>query len=581
MPAPALHARRLRRSIPALLALLAFCLGFALLAPGDAGAGIKGKAKSATKSALKAADLEPVRIGCRAIGKKGRDGIRCRWVAAERSGSATLACRGTGELPAKRADLRFKRSRCKRDKGGTNITAGAPDRLAKKGLEATDAFCWGLLGKGFLCRYEARRFGDRTYDCRGLAKLRGKRFKLRRKKCDVNAPATAAQGSVGSALAAGGLKPASIQCRPDTGGFKCGWRALRGSGGWTYHCEGTAKTGAGGPANLGPCNLSAPEKAPLGPPNKSLHFGVNEGWGTMLSEIDRAARLGGDTLRSTLVWASVEHSPGKYYWGHFDKIYSRMLADGHRPLFVIMGAPCWAAANASCKLGEGGHPPAPAHDGKWRQFVGKVAARYPQARGLEIWNEPNLDTFYRGGPNPARYAQLLRLARQGVDSVGSKLPVIFGGLAPFNKARAGQIRHDDFLRKAFQSGAAKYADAIGHHSYSGRRLRDGHTEGLRIQLAELKDVMIDFGVPDKPLWITELGQSTAQKKVGQKEQAKTIARAYKALRKVPGVDALIMHRWRDTKGKGPESGYGLTTKSGKAKKVLCKLAKTRGRSCPK
>jgi hypothetical protein len=342
-----------------------------------------------------------------------------------------------------------------------------------------------------------------------------------------------------------------------------------------------ATAAVGGTVKLDPCNLNAPDVAPLGPPNPKLHFGVNEGWGTMLSEVPRAAKLGGDTLRTTLTWASVEHSPGDYHWGAYDKLYSRMLATGTRPLFIVTGAPCWATGNSSCRLGQGNHPPSPAHDGAWRKFVGEVAKRYPQARGIEVWNEPNMDDFFVGGPNPSRYAELLRLARQGVDSVGSKLPVIFGGLAPFNKNRPGEMRHDVFLRKAFQSGAADHPDAIGHHSYSGRRLRDGHTEGLRSQLAELKDVMVDFDVPDMPFWITEVGMSTAQKKVGEREQAKTLARAYKALRKVPGVEAVIVHRWRDTKGRGAESGYGLTTRRGKAKKALCKLAKLRGRGCPK
>lgn len=570
---------RQRPLIAAILGLLA-AVGLLTLTAPAAEAGIKGKAKRATKAAIASAELEPVQIKCRALGKRGKNGVRCKWVAAERRGANAYACRGKGDLPSRRSDLRFRRDRCKKDRGGTRVTRSVPDRLAKKGLEATDAFCWGLLGKGFLCRYDATRFADRTYDCRGIAKLRGKRFKLRRKRCQVDGPATAAQGAVGDALARRGLAAESIRCRPDGAAWRCGWRATQGTGGWRYHCEGTAIAPSGGAVELDPCDLDAPDVAPLGLPNPDLHFGVNEGWGTMLGEVPRAAKLGSDTLRTTLTWASVEYSPGDYYWGFYDKLYSRMLANGTRPLFVVMGAPCWATGNGSCRLGQGNHPPSPAHDGAWRRFVGEVAKRYPQARGIEVWNEPNMDDFFVGGPNPSRYATLLELARRGVDSVGSKLPVIFGGLAPFNKSRPGEMRHDAFLRRAFQSGAAGDADAIGHHAYSGRRLRDGHTEGLRSQLAELKDVMIDFDVPNVPFWVTEVGMSTAQRKVDQGEQAKTIARAYKALRRVPGVDAVIVHRWRDAGGSGLESGYGLTTRKGKAKKALCKLAELRGHSCP-
>jgi hypothetical protein len=552
------------------------------LGAASAEAGLAGAAKRDTKGALKERQLQPVKVSCRQIGQKGSDGARCHWVAAERRGSETLSCRGTGELPSARAELRFKRSACRKDRGATGLNKTIPDRLAKKGLEATDAFCWGLLGRGFNCSFEARKFADSTYDCTGLSSFYKKRFRIRRRNCTVNAAATGAQTSVASTLAASGLGKPEIRCREAEAGWRCDWRAYRGSAGWSYHCDGVARAATSDATfEIDPCRLRAPDRSPRGNANPALHFGVNEAWGKELGELGRAGRLGGDTQRTNLTWASVEGTPGEYRWEAFDALYSRILAAGARPLFIVTGAPCWATQKPGCGSSDGHYPPAPAFDDAWGDFVATAVQRYPQARGIEVWNEPNYETFYAGGPNPERYAKLLKIAHAAVKSVAPSMPVISGGLAAFTKNGKGAMRYDTFLRRVLAAGAGSSTDAIGHHAYSGRLLRDGHVDGLRHQLAELKDVMVDFGVEKLPFRITETGVSTAQKRVDQREQAKTDVRAYKMLRKTPGVEAVIVHRWRDQSGKGAESGYGLTTRKGKAKKALCTLARARGHSCPK
>jgi hypothetical protein len=569
------------RTLPFALPALAATVAAGLALAASAQAGLSGAAKRETKAAISERGLQPVKLGCRQIGKRGSDGARCHWVAAERRGGKSFSCRGTSELRSARATLRFKRSGCRKDGGATGLNRTMPDRLAKKGLETTDAFCWGLLGRGFKCSFEARRFADRTYDCSGLASFYKKRFQIRRKSCTVNAAATAAQAGLASTLAGSGLSRPEIRCREGGAGWECDWRAYRSSAGWTYHCDGAASAASPeGGFHVDPCRLRAPDRSPRGSANPALHFGVNEAWGQELGEVDRAGRLGGDTLRANLTWASVEHTQGQYNWGAFDALYSRILASGARPLFIVTGAPCWATQRPGCTK-SGHYPPAPAFDQAWGDFVAAAAARYPQARGIEVWNEPNFAAFYAGGPDPERYAKLLRIASAAVKSVAPQMPVISGGLAAFTKNGKGAMRYDKFLRRMLAAGAATSADAIGHHAYSGRLLRDGHVDGLRLQLAELKDVMVDFGAEQLPFWITETGVSTADKKIDQREQAKTDVRAYKMLRKTPGVETVIVHRWRDQPGKGAESGYGLTTRKGKAKKALCALAKARGRSCPK
>lgn len=572
-----------KRSLTALLALIALlCAGLFVAAnPEPASAGLKSKAKKQTRQAVAVREMKLVKLRCRRVGNRGPRPARCKWTAAKRRGSKTLRCKGQTDLKRGRGRLRFQKTGCKKDTGGTKLNRTIGVRLAKGGLEKTDAFCWGLMSGAFKCSFEAIRFANRTYDCSGAIKVSGSQYRYKRNSCSVDPEATQAQRAVRSDLQGSGLRPDGVRCR-ESYGWVCSWNASKASAGWRYVCEGTARSAsAGGPFRRDPCRLNAPSRSPIGNPQAGQLFGVNEGWGRYQNEISRAEAAGSNTLRASIAWYTVEKSPGQYTWDYYDQVYSRMLSEGVRPLFIVTGAPCWAAPG-NCAGGAGSRPPSPAFEDEWGRFVAKVANRYPQAAGLEIWNEPNYDMFFKGGPDPERYARLLNQAYLGVRSVDDDLPVIFGGLAAFRRNVAGkEMRYDTFLRRTFAAGAANSSDAIGHHAYNGNELGEGHVDGLRWQLADLKDVMIDYGRRDMPFWITETGVSSAPASISTQEQAQTNAKVYRTLHRTPGVEAVIFHRWRDTGDTGKESGWGMTTHTGAAKPVLCAIAAERGRSCPR
>jgi hypothetical protein len=176
---------------------------------------------------------------------------------------------------------------------------------------------------------------------------------------------------------------------------------------------------------------------------------------------------------------------------------------------------------------------------------------------------------------------MLKSAYTAIKAAAPRMTVLTTGLAPYATDRPGQRRFDKFLRDVYAQGTARYSDGIAHHAYPGSG-PSGYLRSVRGQLADLKEVMLAFGDQDKPIWITETGASnTSDKPYTEAQQAKAVPGIYSMLRRVPGVPAVIIHRWRDAKpGHAAESGFGLFRSNGSRKPVYCALAKARRGSFP-
>ena len=163
------------------------------------------------------------------------------------------------------------------------------------------------------------------------------------------------------------------------------------------------------------------------------------------------------------------------------------------------------------------------------------------------------------------------------------MPVLTTGLAPFASSGPGQQRYDDFLRDVYRQGTKGYSDGIAHHAYPGSGPTGDYQQSIRVQIADLKDVMLDFGDQDKPIWITETGASNAgNKPYTEAQQAQAVAAIYKQFRRIPGIPAVVAHRWRDDASASgvlsAETGFGLQRSNGTEKPVFCVLAAARGTS---
>lgn len=302
--------------------------------------------------------------------------------------------------------------------------------------------------------------------------------------------------------------------------------------------------------------------------------------------------LKADVVRISFGWRWVEPYKDQYHWGHYDKMYRAYLARGIRPVFTILFAPWWTwDPSVSCNQWRENckYPPGRAHDGEWREIAALLAARYPDAAGIEIWNEPNLHWFWAPRPDPARYTELQKAAYEAIKAVNPAMPVVNGGLLSVGRTNALGLTAHDFLAEIYRHGGRDSMDAINLHPYPVG-LDKRYFLNTFAKVRSVRDANKDAR---KPLWVTEFGFTTTgtdpRYMVTPEEQALGLVDHYRAMRVMRDVDLLALYTLIDPKGRGsvydprdPNVGYGLVDPDLRPKPAFCALFRERRPSwtCP-
>ncbi|HWH06468.1 MAG TPA: cellulase family glycosylhydrolase, partial [Gaiellaceae bacterium] len=146
------------------------------------------------------------------------------------------------------------------------------------------------------------------------------------------------------------------------------------------------------------------------PPAQAAEPGVvpDLNWGTSTADQDRTAAairdVGARWVRLHVQWkywepngplADVVDNGSRR---STDRAVQLARGAGAKVIVMVYNAPAWAAARTSS---EGSTPRDPA---EYAAFVRRLAAHYRgQVEAYEVWNEPDLQRFWAGGPNPTAY----------------------------------------------------------------------------------------------------------------------------------------------------------------------------------
>lgn len=220
-------------------------------------------------------------------------------------------------------------------------------------------------------------------------------------------------------------------------------------------------------------------------------------------------------LRTDIDWSAVQrHNAGTYDWSAYDRVIKTANAEGLKVLATIAYAPAWArlpacADNDKCR---------PASIAAYATFARAAAERYaPQGvKTWEIWNEPNIQGFWRPAPDPGTYTAMLKAAYAAIKKADPTATVLSGGLSPAENEPPGHITPRDFLRAMYAAGAKGSFDALAHHPYSYPAPPDTtYSWSAWSQMAaltpSLRSIMAANGDANKSIWITEVGSPTAGK----------------------------------------------------------------------
>jgi polysaccharide biosynthesis protein PslG len=260
-------------------------------------------------------------------------------------------------------------------------------------------------------------------------------------------------------------------------------------------------------------------------------------------QLDAAKASGAGVVRVDVGWSSLEPDrKGQYsswYLGKMDAAVAKAEQRGLKLLFTFWTTPCWAStAPDTVKQGCDGawwdrrvdrYPPVNATD--YAEALAFVIRRYGnRVAAWEIWNEPNLDDFFKTTNQIAEYAKLVKAAYPAAKAAGAST-VIAGSLADADFAFTESLLRDHGVRGNF--------DAYSVHPYSGDRSPLDPNEDKHIRhsfilgVPAVRGVMLRNG-EDKPLWLTEFGWSSCTYRSGpssancvdESTQAKHLGEAY-------------------------------------------------------
>ena len=233
--------------------------------------------------------------------------------------------------------------------------------------------------------------------------------------------------------------------------------------------------------------------------------------------VQMIAGAGFHWLRQEFPWEDIEihakgdyqdrrHEPYRSAWDKYDHIVD--LADQYdlEVIARLSNPPAWSRAEGDAA---GAFAP-PDNLDDYGDFVEAVVRRYKdRVRVYQIWNEPNIYPEWGERPvSPEEYTELLRVGYTRVKDACPECIVLSGALAQTIPLGPRDLNDFIFLQRMYDAGAGEYFDVLamqGYGLWSGptdRRMRPRVLNFSRPLY--LREIMVQNGDSDKPIWITEM-----------------------------------------------------------------------------
>lgn len=205
-------------------------------------------------------------------------------------------------------------------------------------------------------------------------------------------------------------------------------------------------------------------------------------------EFARMHEAGINWVRTDFDWSGVEPKKGEWKFGHLDTLMSLAAKDGINILPILDYDVSWAR-------------PAWKNLEPWGEYIRRTVSLYSkQLRYWEVWNEQNHEGFWKDTVSGANYVPLLKRSYEEIKKIDPGLTVLYGGTAGVPLS---------YIEDSYKAGAGKYFDVMNIHPYNWQSV----PEMMIPQIEGLQALMKKYGLENKPLWITEVGWSTAKPRV--------------------------------------------------------------------
>jgi polysaccharide biosynthesis protein PslG len=209
-----------------------------------------------------------------------------------------------------------------------------------------------------------------------------------------------------------------------------------------------------------------------------------------------------------------------------DRIAAAVHAAKLRLLPVIVYAPDWAAVHP------GSLSSPPTNAAAYAAYVKAVVARYGRGgtraiTSVQIWNEPNLRTFWSDDGWAKPYAALLKAAHRAARQADRRVTVVLGAMTNGGRSTAWEA-----IRELYRQGVRRSFEQASVHPYTGTARNVVRT------LDRVRAEMRKRGDGRKTLLVTELAFSSsdgdtrdtyATWDTTERGQAKRLTDSYRAL----------------------------------------------------
>lgn len=279
-----------------------------------------------------------------------------------------------------------------------------------------------------------------------------------------------------------------------------------------------------------------------------------------LEAIRRLADAGVEWVRVDMGWVTYEEAGKGVYsqwaWDRADFVVDNLRANGIKVLGMLWATPGWANGGQKREV-----PPSDPAD--YGDIAFKAAQHFKgRVDAWEVWNEPNLDYFFKG--TAADYVRLLKAAYPRFKAGDPNAQVVLGGVS-YNDTK--------YLRRLYELGAQGHFDVMATHPYLGvadapPETPDDGTIWTMVHVKAVHDLMTEFGDGAKKIWFTEFGWSTHEnwsgisnweRGVTKQKQADYLIRSIELMAsKFPYVTNMFWYNERNEQHGHPQiDNYGL------------------------
>ncbi|NOZ01282.1 MAG: cellulase family glycosylhydrolase [Deltaproteobacteria bacterium] len=246
---------------------------------------------------------------------------------------------------------------------------------------------------------------------------------------------------------------------------------------------------------------------PVAPPSRfglSSHVSTSDS-AARSQELALDAEAGLRLIRRDFSWSHIEPAPGEFVFGGYDAVVDEAAGLGIEVLGLLDYGNPWA-------YGSPGNDSTLDPDA-FAAFAGECADHFKgRVRYWEVWNEENIDRFWKPQPDPGAYGRLLKAASTAIRDRCPDCRVLFGGLAP--GYMPGPYWLWGFLDLVYKAhpDLNRYFDILAIHPYTAAQMAapedDPMFGSLPQAIASARHILWAHGAA-KPIWITEIGWPAA------------------------------------------------------------------------